>query len=89
MKAKDKAVNGLTAGIEYLFKKNKVDYMKGIGKFLAKDSILVEQADGKKFEFQAKNIIIATGSESSCLPPGMLDIDEEFVVTSTGALSLK
>jgi dihydrolipoamide dehydrogenase len=37
----------------------------------------------------AKNIIIATGSEPSSLPPGVLDIDEEFVVTSTGALSLK
>ena len=89
MKAKDKAVNGLTAGIEHLFKKNKVEYIKGLGKFLSKDSLLVEQADGKKQEFKAKNIIIATGSEPSCLPSGILDIDEEYVVTSTGALSLK
>ena len=42
MKAKDKAVDGLTQGIEHLFKKNKVDYMKGFGKFLEKDSLLVE-----------------------------------------------
>lgn len=42
MKAKDKAVNGLTAGIEHLFKKNKVEYIKGLGKFLSKDSLLVE-----------------------------------------------
>ena len=89
MKAKDKAVNGLTAGIEHLFRKNKVDYMKGFGKFLSNDSLLVELEDGKKQELKAKNIIIATGSEPSSLPPGILDIDEEYIVTSTGALSLK
>lgn len=48
MKAKDKAVYGLTAGIEHLFRKNKVDYMKGFGKFLSNDSLLVELNDGKK-----------------------------------------
>ena len=48
MKAKDKAVNGLTSGIQYLFKKNKVDYMKGLGKFLSKDSLIVEMNDGSK-----------------------------------------
>jgi dihydrolipoamide dehydrogenase len=42
MKAKDRAVNGLTAGIEHLFYKNKVDYMKGFGKFLTNEILLVE-----------------------------------------------
>jgi dihydrolipoamide dehydrogenase len=40
-------VNGLTAGIEHLFKKNKVDYIKGFGKFLTKDKVLVDKTDGK------------------------------------------
>jgi len=48
MKAKDKAFNGLTAGIEHLFKKNKVDYIKGFGKFLSNYNLLVELEDGKK-----------------------------------------
>lgn len=89
MKSKEKAVVGLTSGIEYLFKKNKVDYLKGWGKFTGENSVGVDLNDGKKDEVSAKNIIIATGSEPAALPKGMLDIDEEYVVTSTGALSLK
>ena len=68
MKAKDKAVVGLTSGIEYLFKKNKVDYVKGWGKFSGENSIAVDLNDGKTSEISAKNIIIATGSEPSSLP---------------------
>ena len=89
MKAKDKAVVGLTSGIEYLFKKNKVDYLKGWGKFSGENSVAVDLNDGKATEISAKNIIIATGSEPAALPKGMLDMDEEYVVSSTGALSLK
>ena len=89
MKSKEKAVSGLTSGIEFLFKKNKVDYMKGWGKFTSPTSIGVDLNDGKYEEIKAKNVIIATGSEPSSLPKGMLDIDEEYVVTSTGALALK
>ena len=89
MKSKDKAVTGLTGGIEYLFKKNKVDYLKGWGKFAGDTSVAIDLNDGKKTEISAKNIIIATGSEPGTLPKGMLDIDEEYVVSSTGALSLK
>lgn len=89
MKSKEKAVVGLTSGIEFLFKKNKVDYLKGWGKFSGENSVAVDLNDGKKEEVSAKNIIIATGSEPAALPKGMLDIDEEYVVTSTGALSLK
>lgn len=89
MKSKNKAVKGLTTGIEFLFKKNKVDYMKGWGKFSGPKSVEIDMNDGTKEEITFKNVIIATGSEPSSLPAGMLDIDEEYVVTSTGALDLK
>ena len=82
-------MTGLTGGIEFLFKKNKVDYLKGWGKFSGENSVAVDLNDGKKDEVSAKNIIIATGSEPAALPKGMLDIDEQYVVTSTGALDLK
>jgi len=72
-----------------LFKKNGVDYAKGWGKFSGPNSISVDNNDGPKSEFNVKNTIIATGSEPSSLPAGMLDIDEEYVVSSTGALDLK
>lgn len=88
MKNKDKAVKGLTTGIEFLFKKNKVDYIKGWGSFASKNEIEVKLADGKSETIKAKNIIIATGSEPSKLPGNSIPIDEKFVVSSTGALSL-
>lgn len=89
MKSKDKAVVGLTKGIEHLFKKNGVEYAKGWGKFAGENTVSVDGIDGVKSEFTAKNIIIATGSEPTTLPAGLLDIDEQYVVTSTGALDLK
>lgn len=90
MKSKEKAVGGLTSGIEYLFKNNKVDYLKGWGKFASADTVDVDMNDGSKDQITAKNIIIATGSEPASLPDKLgLIIDEEHVVTSTGALSLK
>jgi dihydrolipoamide dehydrogenase len=88
MKSKDTAVTGLTGGIEFLLKKNKVDYMKGWGKFSSENTVMVDGIDGKSEEIKVKNVIIATGSEPASLPPGMLDIDERYVVTSTGALEL-
>lgn len=88
MGSKDKAVTGLTSGIEHLFKKNKVDYMKGWGKFEGANQIGVDLNSGSSESITAKNIIIATGSEPASLPAGMLDIDERYVVTSTGALEL-
>lgn len=88
MKSKDKAVTGLTGGIEFLLKKNKVDYMKGWGKFSSENTVVIDGNDGKSEEIKVKNVIIATGSEPASLPPGLLDIDERYVVTSTGALEL-
>jgi dihydrolipoamide dehydrogenase len=90
MKSKEKAVTGLTGGIEYLMKKNKVDYVKGWGKFSSNNEVTVDLIDGGVDTFTAKNIIIATGSEPNALPASTgLATDEEYVVSSTGALDLK
>ena len=88
MKQKEKAVTGLTSGIEFLLKKNKVDYVKGWGKFASANEIEVDLSQGGKEIIKAKNIIIATGSEPSPLPGHVIPIDEKYVVSSTGALSL-
>lgn len=88
MKQKEKAVTGLTSGIEFLLKKNKVDYVKGWGKFASANEIEVDLNQGGKEIIKAKNIIIATGSEPSTLPGNVIPIDEKYVVSSTGALSL-
>jgi len=83
-------VDGLTGGVEYLMKKNSVDYVKGWGKFKSNNDIAVDLIDGGVDEFRAKNVIIATGSEPNELPASTgLTFDEEYVVSSTGALSLK
>lgn len=90
MKSKAKAVDGLTGGIDYLFKKNGVDYMKGWGKFTSNNEVNVDLNEGGSDSFTAKNIIIATGSEPNALPASTgLATDEEYVVSSTGALDLK
>merc|ERR1712072_877832 len=83
---KDKAINGLTQGIEGLFKKNKVDYVKGHGRITGPNEVTVDLLDGGTQTVSAKNIIIASGSEPSSLPG--ITIDEQDVVSSTGALSL-
>lgn len=89
MAHKSKVVNSLCAGIEGLFKKNKVDYLKGYGKFKDSQTIEVDTPEGTKKEIKAKHVIIATGSEPNNLPGGILPINEKNVVSSTGALSLK
>ena len=87
MKNKEKAVSILTKGVEFLFKKNKVTYLKGFGSFVSEKKISVKGEDGKKKEIEAKNIIIATGSEAMPMPN--VEFDEKTIVSSTGALSLK
>ena len=77
------AVTGLTGGIEYLFKKNKVDWLKGHAKF--KDAHSVDVA-GKTVT--AKNVIIATGSSVTPLPGVEVDNAKGIIVDSTGALEL-
>ena len=89
MKQKDEVVHGLTSGIEHLFKKNKVDYLKGWGRFSGLGELEIDVNGGGKEKIKAKNIIIATGSTSNHLPGNAIKVDQEYVVTSTGALSLK
>lgn len=81
MARKTKVVGDLTKGIEFLFRKNKVDYVVGEGRIVAPGRVAV----GDKI-LEAKAIVIATGSESAPLP-GVV-IDERRVVSSTGALAL-
>jgi len=87
MGQKEEAVGGLTKGIEFLLKKNKVTYIKGAGRILDAGNVEVTDASGAKSTLQTKNIVIATGSEPASLPG--VEIDEQRVVTSTGALSLE
>ena len=77
------AVKGLTGGIEFLFKKNKIDWLKGYAKFTAADTVDVA---GKAV--RAKNIIIATGSSVTPLPGVEVDNAKGIIVDSTGALEL-
>ena len=84
---KDKVVDGLTKGIEFLFKKNKVDYVKGTARIMAPGRIAVELSAGGSQEIATRNICIATGSDVMPLPG--VEIDEERVVSSTGALDLE
>ncbi len=81
MSRKSEVVTKLTTGIEGLFKKNKVAYIKGLGTITGKNEVSVE---GTKYG--AKNIVIATGSEVTPLPG--ITIDEKQIVSSTGALEL-
>ncbi len=83
---KDKAVDGLTKGIEFLFKKNKIDHVFGAGKIVAQGKVEVLTLDGDTQTLEGKNIVIATGSEIIPLPG--VEIDETRVVSSTGALAL-
>jgi dihydrolipoamide dehydrogenase len=76
---KNKVVKDNTNGIEYLFKKNKIDWLKGWGKIVAAGKV-----DVAGTVYETKNIIIATGSESTPLPG--VTVDEKRIVTSTGAL---
>ena len=85
MSNKEKIVGDLTKGIEFLFKKNKVDYLQGIGTIEAPGKVTVAQGK-KKTSYETKNILIATCSDSA--PLTGVEVDEKQVVTSTGALSL-
>lgn len=87
MQHKLKTVDGLTKGIEFLFKKNKVTYYKGHGSFESANTINIKKVDGSNDQIKGKHIIIATGSSVSNLPN--IQIDEKIIVSSTGALSLE
>ena len=86
MTNKSKSVQILTKGVEFLFKKNKVTYIKGKGVLFSKNDVVVYQ-DSKKNSYKSKNIVIATGSSSVSLSG--INIDEKNIISSTGALSLE
>ena len=83
---KDKIVRGLTKGVEYLFKKNKIDWVKGTGQLAGKGG--VEVVDGDKQSLKAsKEIIVATGSAPRSVPG--VDIDRKRIITSDEAIGLR
>ncbi|MCJ8209373.1 dihydrolipoyl dehydrogenase [Mucilaginibacter sp. RS28] len=84
---KSQVVAENTSGIAYLFKKNKIDGIQGVGSFVDKNTIKVKKEDGSEQTITGKNIIIATGSKPSSLP--FLKIDKKRIITSTEALTLK
>lgn len=84
---KQEAIDGNTKGIEFLFKKNKIDWLKGTGKILGTGKVEVTANDGTATVHEAKNIVIATGSDVAQLPG--ITVDEETIVSSTGGLDLK
>jgi len=85
MKRKDTIVTDLTKGIEFLFKKNNVDYVQGWGR-IVKEGVVEVTTDDETISLNTKNIIIATGSTPTSLPG--IEIDEDKIVSSTGALTL-
>ncbi|XP_066284160.1 dihydrolipoyl dehydrogenase, mitochondrial-like [Branchiostoma lanceolatum] len=87
MSQKSGAVKALTGGIAHLFKQNKVTHLAGHGKITGQNEVTVLKADGGQDVVKTKNIMIATGSEVTPFPG--IEIDEESIVSSTGALSLK
>src|SRR5262245_35895522 len=82
---KDRIVNGLTRGVEFLFKKNKVDWIKGTARLGGKGT--VDVADGDRQTLQAKEIILATGSAARSVPG--IEIDHQRIITSDEAIGLK
>ena len=78
---KTETIGSNTKGVEFLFKKNKIDWIKGWGQIIAPGKVQVDET-----VHETKNIIIASGSVPSSLPG--IEVDEEIVVTSTGALTL-
>ena len=85
MSNKNKSIQVLTKGVEFLFKKNKVTYLKGKGVLFSKNDVVVYN-NNKKENYKAKNIVIATGSDVTSVPG--IKIDEKNIISSTGALSL-
>jgi dihydrolipoamide dehydrogenase len=87
MKNKDKAVTILTKGVEFLLKKNKVSYFKGVGSFKSKNEILIKDSTNKETIIIADNVILATGSVPVSLPG--IEFDEKIILSSTGALKIE
>jgi dihydrolipoamide dehydrogenase len=83
---KQEAIDGNVKGVDFLFKKNKIDGIHGTARIAAPGKVEVKGADGKTQTLETKSIVIATGSDVARLKG--IEIDEQRVVSSTGALSL-
>ncbi|WP_417413380.1 dihydrolipoyl dehydrogenase [Hoeflea sp.] len=88
MAHKDATVKSNVEGVAFLFKKNKIDSFLGHGKVLGEGKASVTDEDGKVTELEAKNIVIATGSDVAGIPGVEVDIDEKVIISSTGAIAL-
>ena len=88
MAHKDATVKSNVEGVAFLFKKNKIDSFIGHGKVLGEGKVSVTADDGKTQELEAKNVVIATGSDVAGIPGVDVDIDEKIIVSSTGAIAL-
>jgi dihydrolipoamide dehydrogenase len=86
LKYKQQNVDANTKGVDFLFKKNKIETFRGVGRIVAPGKIEVKDDGGKTQSLETKNIIIATGSDVARL--NGIDIDEKRIVSSTGALEL-
>ena len=86
MKRKDAVVAQNTKGVEFLFKKNKVTWAKGLGTITAGNVVEVRAADGTVTTYRPKHVILATGSVPVALP--FLPFDEERILSNVGALKI-
>ena len=86
LKYKQQNVDSNVKGVDFLFKKNKIEAFHGAGRIVAPGKVEVKGADGKTQTLETKNIVIATGSDVARL--NGIDIDEKRIVSSTGALDL-
>jgi dihydrolipoamide dehydrogenase len=86
LKFKEQNVESNVKGVDFLFKKNKIDTFHGSGRVIAPGKVEVKDTDGKAQTLETKAIVIATGSDVARLPG--IDIDEKRIVSSTGALEL-
>ena len=88
MAHKDATVKSNVDGVAFLFKKNKIEAFTGTGKIVAAGKVSVTGDDGKVQELEARNIVIATGSDVAGIPGVNVEIDEKVIVSSTGAIAL-
>ncbi|MFN4274024.1 MAG: dihydrolipoyl dehydrogenase [Aliihoeflea sp.] len=86
---KDATVDSNVKGLQFLIKKNKIDWIEGTGTVEGAGKISVQDKDGQSREIETKNIVIATGSDVAGIPGVDVEFDEKVIVSSTGALDLE
>jgi len=84
---KDAVISRLVDGVNFLIRKNNIQLVPGKGTIVSKNHILIQKANGAEETIEAKNIVIAVGSEEP--KPGYAEIDEERILSTRGALAIK